>query len=332
MLLIVFCMYITVKRRTEASRSVIKREYLEKVDNKWNRYLLNEEDKPIDKELIPKDRYEVQVVENLFLSYLENVNSLTMQEKIVAFSNEYLEVYYRKHLNSPKWSTRMNALYRIYDFQLHTLLDDCRDLENEKASKEERFQLLKIYSRLSNEHFLSTLLSKSINFSEHEYKQLLNKVPNENVERLMERFDELQEFCKYALIDMLGQKRNIDYLPFLESLLLNTNSEVRVKSLKAVYEIGWINTPEMYIHFVYSTIWEERFMVAKLMGLLPLGDTISYFQILLQDTSWRVYTEAAKSIATAYGKSGKDMLLEFKGQINDRDVISRINEVLERGV
>lgn len=112
----------------------------------------------------------------------------------------------------------------------------------------------------------------------------------------------------------------------MESCLHNDDAEIRIRTLKAIFEIGIITDLDKYLPFITSQIWEERLMMAKLLGALPISITSSYLQELLEDENWWVRTQAAKSIGR--NKDGKIVLQSYINSSNDRYAIEMANQVL----
>ncbi|HHW38051.1 MAG TPA: HEAT repeat domain-containing protein [Bacillales bacterium] len=327
-ILICFGIYISIKRAMEVYQQRLRRMYIESKQKDWYHYLIQEAE--FNSELIPKNKYEIQGLEEIFLVYLKNLSNLTIQEKIKQFSNQYLQKHYQKLLKSRKWSIKVNAMYRIIDFQIVSLVEECEKLEKKKLTKEENFQLLKMNSIFSTDAFINKIVNLSSTLSEYEYKKLLIGVHSETLKSLINCLDELPMPCQYSIIDTLGMNRDINDLPFLESLLQHENCEVRIRSLKAIHEIGVIIEQEKYLPFVVSEIWEERLMIAKILGNLPLAYSYPYLQILLNDESWWVRSQAAKAISNM--KSGKEKLQEFIETASDRYAIDMANEYLKKGL
>lgn len=291
-LLIGFWMYLMFERLKEVARQRKIDLYIKGKQQKWYRYFRGEE--PFTDELIPKNKYEIQGIEELFLVYLQNLSNTGMKEKIKQFSNRYLKQYYQKLLGSRKWSLKMNALYRIADFQLSSLADECYALEKRRLTHEESFQLLKLYSMFNPENFIEKIIA--IPLSEFEYKKLLTGLDSETYEELQRRFHEMPVTCRYSMIDTIGLKRDMDSIPFLEAKLENDDPEIRIRSLKAIHEIGIILHLDKYVPFVSSNIWQERLMTAKLLQNVSLKDSLPYLKKLLEDESWQVRSQVARAL------------------------------------
>lgn len=327
-LIMCFYLYMAFKRRSEVSRQKIKDIFIQEKQDKWYQYFIH--DAPFTAEMIPVKDNEIQGLEDIFLSYLQNISDPTIKEKIRDFSNQYLRQHYLKLLHSKRWSIRMNAIYRISNFGIDSLADECRKMGERKPSKAERFQLLVNHSNLNADTFLEEFLPLSATFSEYEYKKLLFNVNSEILKKLTSQMDELPLNCQYSIIDVLGFKGDMAFLPFLESSLQHENTEVRIRALKAINEIGVVTGMEKYLPFVDSSVWEERLMAAKLLGNLPLSDVYQYLRKLLQDDSWWVRSQAAKTIGNS--KHGKEKLQSYAETATDTYAADMAKEVLKGGM
>ncbi|WP_298466901.1 HEAT repeat domain-containing protein [uncultured Psychrobacillus sp.] len=328
LLLVSIGLYLIIKRVKEVKIKAEIASYVSKHEENWRRFLI--EGVPFNPEVIPKSREEIIGIEVIFSTYLKNLSNESIQEKISQFSNEYLKDFYLKLLQSKSWSKRMNAMFHIEDFKIDSLEKDCEKLGKKRISREEYFQLLKIYSLFNKNLFLQHILISNVQLSEYEYKKLLLNLPAELLDTLTDKITDLPKTCRYALIDTLGLKRDIEYLPHLEVQLQQEDIEIRIKSLRAIYEIGFINNPENYLAFVKSPVWEERLMVAKLFQLLPLSYTLPHLEILLEDESWWVRSQAAKTMMR--DKSGRTSLEEYIEHSSDRYAIDMANEALGKGL
>jgi len=224
----------------------------------------------------------------------------------------------------------MNAMYRIIDFYIDSLVNDCKALKARNLSAEEQFLLLKIYSSFDSKTFLKEFLSLTVAFSEFEYKKLLAGVSSEILEELLDCFDKLPLNVQCSIIDILGIKRNSEYLSFLESMLQHENTEIRIRSLKAIYAIGIISDLNQYMPFIDSSIWEERLMMAKLLGVLPLSEAGLHLEKLLTDQSWWVRSQAATTIGKY--KDGEKLLKQVILETKDSFAADMANEVLKKRV
>ena len=328
LILAILSIYILLNGAKENAALRKKERYLQSNEELWYRYFKDEIDLPA--ELIPKDDADIQAVEEIFFSYVQNLSSPVVKEKIQKFSNQYLWQHYLKLLSSKKWSLRMNALYRVVSFEIDSLFDECKKLEKRpEVSPEERYFLLVIRSIFDEAGFIEEFTNLSTDLSEYEYKKLLIGFDSEVLEQLTCQMSDFPEEYQYYFIDVLGIKRNLNFVPFLESNLYHENVEIRIRSLKAINEIGIVDDLDKYKVFLNSPIWEERMMLAKLLGAFPLEEVYPFLEQLLQDNNWWVRSNAARSIS--HSKDGKSRLERFIETAQDRYAIEMAREVLGRG-
>jgi len=326
--LIFVCIYLSIRRGIEVVHLQKKELYITETQTLWYRYLRDEIS--FTRKLNPKDKFEIQGLEEIFLVYVKHLSNESIQNKISQFANHHLKQHYQKKLKSRKWTSRMNAMYRIIDFYMDSLVNDCKVLKARKLSPEEQFLLLKIYSIFDPKEFIKEFLSLTVAFSEFEYKKLLAGVSHKILEELLIRFDELPLNVQCSIIDILGIKRNAGYLSFLEWRLQSENKEIRIRSLKAIYEVGIISDFNKYQPFIDSPIWEERLMMAKLLGVLPLSDSSLHLEKLLTDQSWWVRSQAAITIGKY--KDGEKLLKQVILENTDSFAADMANSVLKKGV
>ena len=205
----------------------------------------------------------------------------------------------------------------------------CQKFKGENTSKEENFQLLKIIATSNREYFIEELLSRSKGFSEYDYKKLFVSIDEELLDRIIHDTENLPIIGQYALIDILGSKQDMKYLDFLESQLISEHPEIRIRTLKAIHSIGVVTEIEKYLDFVKSPFWEERLMMAKLLVNLPLNETVQHLRVLLEDESFWVRSQAARTIAK--DKDGVDYLKNFSKTTDDKYAMEMANEILVNG-
>lgn len=325
-ILVLFTVYLFVQREREASFNKKRKSYLQRYTQLWNCYLF--EEGLFSVRLVPRGRADVEAIEIIFLSYLKNIASPAIRLEIKNFSNRYLKEFYKKDLASKRWSTRMNALYRIAGFGMDELLDTCRSLEHKNVSKEERFQLLKIYSLFQPDLFTEKLKQLQDDYSESEYRRLLVLLDDDLFIRFFDAFQDWSLNIQFALIDTAAVRRNAPYVDKLKHLLSHDNAEIRIRALKGIYEIGIIDEIEIYLPFVSSDVWEERLMAAKIFKHAPLANMYAYLEQLLQDESWLVRSQAAETIAVA--RQGGERLQQFIQYADNEYAVDIAKETLMR--
>ncbi|TSI11468.1 HEAT repeat domain-containing protein [Lysinibacillus sp. BW-2-10] len=330
MVLLLVCfvciVYIMMQRGRVDQQDRRAKRYLEKTKTLWESYLL--EDGFFSVVLIPRGKSEIVAVESLFLSYIHNMYNEEVEEKVREFSKKYLIKHYEKELKDKNWGKRMNALYKIIDFHLVELVLIYESLNREMKTKEEQFVLLKIYSVFDKEKFFTIIFSNKYTFSEIEYKQIFSLLDEDILLQLIEQIEELHLNAQYALIDTVSFKGNIEIIKMLENLLTSSDSEIRIRSLKGIDKMGLVKNFELYIPFVTSPLWEERLMVAKVFLHVPLKFTYAYLMDLLEDTNWRVQTQAANTISEF--PDGVQVLNEFILTSVKEDAVKIAEEMLTK--
>lgn len=295
-LLVILIVYIAYKRFTQQRLFATRDAYMERYELCWYRYLV--ENEPFDDAIIPKTKGAFLAVEQLLLAYVDNVADAQIQQKISDFAQRYLSNYYRHMLAQHKWSRRMNALYRIHDFQLHSLLAPCIALYDKKATtREERYVLMAIFAKYARETFEQHLFTKCYAFSEFEYRRIYVTLPKAQLLDLVTNIERLPTAsAQYALIDTLGAMKDLQYVEQLTLLLGAEDAELRIRVLKNLHALSWIDDMTLYEPFVHSVIWEERLMVAKILQHVPLAYSEGMLSVLLEDENWWVRQQAAETM------------------------------------
>lgn len=324
--LFIFLMYLLVQRQRESYFEKVRDRYLQNYSQLWYDYLFNNALFSIV--LVPRGRAQVEAIEKIFSSYLKNIRNEQVELKIKQFSNQYLKAFYEKDLSSRRWSIRMNALYRIADLQIDELLTKCQEFEKNNITDEEHFQLLKIYSLFQPELFMEKIKNSNVNYAESQYRRLFVLLDDNVFIRFFHDFNSLSANMQFAVIDTAAVKRKMEYLDELKNLLDHDTSEINIRALKGLYEIGIIDEIDPFIPFVTSEMWEARLMVAKIFKHVPLTYTYSYLEQLLQDENWWVRSQAAKTIVE--DRHGIAQLQQFIESSNDQYAIEMAQEIAAR--
>ncbi|MEE1131494.1 MAG: HEAT repeat domain-containing protein [Caryophanon sp.] len=295
-LLVVIIAYIGYKRFKQQRVFAARDAYIKRYETTWYRYLVLHE--PFDDAAIPKTKGAFLAVEQLLLSYVDNVSDARIEAKISDFAKRYLYNYYRHMLAQHKWSRRMNALYRIDDFQMDTLLAPCIALYDKKSTtREERYTLMAIFANYAPQTFAHYLYTKRSDFSEFEYRRIYVTLSKAQLLDLVQNIERLPTAsAQYALIDTLGAMKDLQYVEQLTLLLQEDDAELRIRVLKSLYELSWIEDVSLYEPFVQSAIWEERLMVAKILKYVPLLYSENMLLTLLEDANWWVRQQAAETM------------------------------------
>lgn len=318
-------LYLVIQRKLSEIRQREKEVYTMKTKELWYKYLLQEGN--FVKKLIPRNGCQIESVEEILLSYKRNIFNKMMHTKIKYFAKAYLAKYYRHEMKSKVWRKRLNAMYRVIDFEIESLIPFVDTLPLKSLSQEEHLQILKMFSLMKKERFLQKLLETHVMFSETEYRVIFAMLEEDMLEKLFFEMDKLERKACLALIDAMAVNGHMDFVKKLEQLLINEWIEIRVRALKAIEMIGVIENLDIYIPFISSPIWEERLMMAKLLKHAPFQHTEPYLLTLLEDSNWWVRSQAARTIIE--NRQGAVKLESYIETAADRYAIEMAKEVLK---
>ena len=167
----------------------------------------------------------------------------------------------------------MHVLYKIDSFGIVTLNNDLKEmLMDEHSSKEEKLNMFRCLANTNDIDILRLFQKAAINLSILEYRSILNRLEEELFTKAIEQFEHFSLNLQLAMIDMIGIRKKIEFVSFLERLLVNENGEIRIRSMKAIGEIGYLSDLAALQHFASSQQWEERLMAAIVIGKTKVQD------------------------------------------------------------
>ncbi|UII56745.1 HEAT repeat domain-containing protein [Cytobacillus spongiae] len=249
------------------------------------------------RDLVPDSLLKQIAISELLGRYTDLLEGKEEKQRVSEFAENYLKKYYHQLLSSRRWSKRMNALYHIEEFTITSLLNEVLHLsEKERSSKDEIIHSLRILASFEYEHLYTALTQKHSHLSEFEYRNILMRIPNHLYDQFIEGFHHCQTSLQYAVLDAIGLQKKMEYLPFLESMYANSSGEIKIRALKSLAAIGYVNEIEAYMPSCQAPQWQERMMVAKLFGETKEKVAIPCLIRLLHDSSWWVRSQAGQSI------------------------------------
>ncbi len=135
LLLILLLSYLVVRKWVD----VKKRQEIEKHKSKYKQlifsYLTVGE---MSRSLIVKSDKQRKAIEEILAHYVKVLEGVEEKTRLSEIASDCLQDYYRKRLKSWHWSSRMNALYHIEDFQITGLLEDVLKLTRKRRISNER--------------------------------------------------------------------------------------------------------------------------------------------------------------------------------------------------
>jgi hypothetical protein len=293
-ILVIILVYLiikkTVENRLKSKIEIQKEAYNEPLFS----FLLNPE---LNRKLKPDNTIKIQAIEQLLSRYIEILEGDSEKKNLYSIAELYLSKYYKEAIQSKNWSKRMNALYHIEDFNIHSLKSDVLALINKtNATKEERVIGLRILAFFHYENLLDELELTHVNLSELEYRSILMKASTQTIDDCIIRFHKMIPALQKAVLDILAIKNELKYVTFIESVFQSYSGEIRLRALKTLANIGYVTDYSVYIPLCKSEVWQERMMVARLIGTIQDEEGLTCLIELLHDQTWWVRSQAAQSI------------------------------------
>lgn len=298
LLIILFALFFLLvfyRMQEVKNKNKIKR-YIEERQADWYEYLLGV-DMPMNS-LKPNSPLELEAIDELFFHISYHFASDEITDKINAFATTYMTDNYYKGLTNRNSGVRINTLNKIHLFNLSFMLDAVsKQLQSKKRySKTEYILMYEVISAFTEKDFVAHFIHPKVSLGEFDYKKLLMELDETQIHLLAEDFNELPEVLQLTLIEIVGVRHYLDWLPLLHKCLESTIQELRIRSLKSIAELEVADALKLYEGFSHSSIWEERLMIAKIFRSAPTEDALPVLNHLIKDPAYPVRAQAAKSM------------------------------------
>ncbi|WP_042462843.1 HEAT repeat domain-containing protein [Neobacillus dielmonensis] len=327
-MLVLLLSYLTVRKSVD----IRKRKSIESYKEKYNPLIFSMlSEGLLSRELTPETPLQFKAIEELLSRYAKVLEGKEEKERLFQLASMYLTDRYQKQLMSKKWSTRMNTLYHIEDFQMIQLAEEVRRLAGRRRiSHEELLHALRILALAQHPDLFALLTGEFVQLSELDLRNILVHVNAKQFDQLLLHFHKSHTPLKKAILDVISIRKEVSYLTFVENIFASYQGEVRLRAIKALAEIGYVEDAAPYLQFLYSQKWEERMMAAKLMGSLREAPAIPRLIELLHDQSWWVRSQAGQAIAQF--ANGKEILQAVLDESSDPFAKDMAWEWLYKGV
>lgn len=277
---------------------------------------------------INQTKVERQAMERVLSEFSERIEGEEEEQRLHELAVFYLKDKYVKEIKSRNWSKRMNVLYKIEDFHMQEMERNVISrLHNRNCTSDEKIQIYRILAAFQYEKLWS-IINQDEMLSEKNYRSILLRVKTAMFEQFIQSFYYCREELQLAILDVISMKKKIEYLVFLENVFEKYDGEIKLKALKAISSIGYVRNIEDYLYLAKSKVWQERMMIAKLLGT-NRDNYIPLLIKLLHDSSWWVRSQAAESIMNF--KKGRDILLEIVKHSKDKFAQDMAREWLNKG-
>ncbi|WP_027963576.1 HEAT repeat domain-containing protein [Halalkalibacillus halophilus] len=329
-LLLIFSLYIYLlfqyKKQSNIEQHVnIKSEYY------FNRMLSIIFDKDyLSNEDFPKSHEDYIALERVLVYLAQHFQGEELNETISSYADGFFSNQFKKKLKGKSWSIRINTLHRIYQLDMKSLEDELKEmiLNGQIYTKEENFQMMKIMFRMDGFFALEQLSREALKLNDFDQKRLLYEMEDQYVFSLMEQFNELNYKLQLNIIEVIGIRRFPEAVLFLEDQLHSLDSETRIRSLKSISNIGYVENVEKYHQFVTANNWEERLMLAKILAFVRSNRSVNHLVTLMHDNTWAVRVAAANSLMVH--KNGKAVIENLFDYSEDQFTKDVAKEVLVR--
>lgn len=272
-----------------------------------------------------------KAIEELLSKFVKILEGEQEKQRLTGLATLYLTDYYQKRLKSNRWSYRMNALYHIEDFNMSVLLPEIVKLTKKtRVTHEELVHVLRILASFQYLKINDLLTTRFFYLSEYEYRNILIRLEQDKFDRFVLKFHKSNHSLQKAILDVISIKKDLNYLSFTENIFSIYSGEVKLRALKALAEIGYVKQIEPYLELLYSPIWQERMMTAKLVGAIKEDKGIRRLIELLHDQTWWVRFQAGQAICQF--PNGKDILQRVLETSKDSFAKDMAWEWLHKGV
>ncbi|WNF23933.1 HEAT repeat domain-containing protein [Mesobacillus jeotgali] len=270
-------------------------------------------------------------MEELLSHYSDILEGTEEKQNLNLLAETRLGEGYRRALSSYRWSTRMNALFHIEAFHMESVKEDIQAmLKRRRVTKEEKIKGLSFLAQIQDKEIYRLVTEEYKELSYLEYRNILSRLDEKSLEQFMLGYHSSQLQLKFAIIDLVGLKKNLAYLNFVESTFSNSSGEERVRALKALAAIGHTNNAKNFLPLLSSPNWEERMLSARLAGEMKCDEAIHGLVQLLQDPSWWVRSQAGQSITRF--PQGKKILQQVIDSSSDSFAKDMAWEWMNKGV
>lgn len=302
-----FFLLVFYRMQEVKSKKKIK-EYIEDRKGDWYEYLLGEGMRIED--LKPNGSLEHKAIDELFFRFSYHFTSDEINERINAFAALYMSDYYNKDLSSRSSGVRINTLNKISLYNLTFMLEPVSKILRKKKvyPKAEYLLLYEIIIKFSRTDFVAHFIHPKVTLGEFDYKKLLLELDETQISLLAEDFTVLPDMLKLTLIEIVGVRHYLDWLPLLHECLDSPAQELRIRALKSIaeLEVADADALKLYEGFSYSDVWEERLMTAKIFRSAPTEEALPVLKHLIKDSTYPVRAQAAKSMKSL--KNGQQAL------------------------
>lgn len=241
----------------------------------------------------------------------------------------YIVPAIKKRLGVQSWSKRMNTLYLIENLRLTSSWIDLWQVYHRKhISRQEQYIILRITSQANDLRVISHLMKNPPYHSVYFYKQVISKMDGQLFKHLVDQFDECPQELRISILSVIGEKRELHYLPFIENHLADQSSDIRIHALKTIRDYSYISRYEKLLPFAKSDFWIEQMIFCQIAKNMQKPEYLPELRELLTNRNWWVRYYSGEAIAHSPG--GIDLLREIVLRNNDKFAQDMADQWIQR--
>ncbi len=250
--------------------------------------------------------------------------------RIRAYAERYLSSRDREQLGRRSWNRRMQALHRIERFDMRAMEPTLLEMaKRRRTSEEERTILLKLLARWASSSAIDLIAATGTTLPDFQRRLILSQMEPDTFSAFIHRWNDLPSSWQHTAIDTIGIRRAVEHRAMLDELAVSDDGEIRIRSLKALCQLGYAPPSPRYLVHAESADWQERLMAAKLYGVIRSREHGAALASLIGDPNWFVRSQAAQSLLVY--EEGARSLRKIAAASEDRFAREMAKEWLERG-
>lgn len=251
-----------------------------------------------------------EVIQKILRGLEGNFNGEKELLLIKELADFHLAELYKKDLYSRRWADRVNTLYFIEDFQMYSLKEHVWEhLSKVRKSDEEYRQCLRTAASFQDKRLIVYLMEREL--APGLLREVFRRFDEEllmETEVIIKSNEITNKELLIAFLTYCGEAKRYAQLPMAEEMLHSSDKEVRISSLKSIYNYQYMLTPELLHPFLESSHWEERMYAAKIAGAMSIGNLSSVLMQLMADENWWVRYSSSEALKLM---PDGELLLEF---------------------
>lgn len=145
---------------------------------------------------------------------------------------------------------------------------------------------------------------------------MLDKEGEGDIELMLASLNDASPLLKGIFIETLGKRKNVKALPIIEQYLYSDDIEIRIKTLKAIGDIGLTTQEDKILLFLESENWVEKVMAIRIVKNSSMRRAIPILERLTTNSNWWIRLRAAEALYS-FGTVGIEKLEQIKQKHDD---------------